>query len=264
MIEAKPPKELLQKAKAAAEKALKLDPDLAEAHAALAPVKLRLNFDWSGAEQEFRKAIDINPGYSYAYQGYGYLMGYKGDHEKALSYLARARELNPLSLIVNVMVGMQFFFNVRQYDSAIEYFQNLTEMNPKFWVPYFVMAVSFTKKGEFKKAFAVFEKALAFSGRNHEILGLLGWAKGLAGKRAEAGKILNELTELSKKRYVTPASFALIHLGLGDADQALDWIEKGVAERAGDAVGLKANPVWDDLRSEPRFVELVKKIGLEP
>ena len=74
-------------------------------------------------------------------------MGYKGDHEKALRYLARARELNPLSLIVNVMVGMQFFFNVRQYDSAIEYFQNLTEMNPKFWVPYFVMAVSFTKKG---------------------------------------------------------------------------------------------------------------------
>ena len=140
----------------------------------------------------------------------------------------------------------------------------MKEMNPKFWTPYFVMAISFTKKGEYKKAFAAFEKALAFSVRNHEILGILGWAKGLAGKRAEAGKILNELTELLKKRYVTPFSFALIHLGLGGADQALDWIEKGVAERAGDAVGLKANPVWDDLRSEPRFVELVKKIGLEP
>ena len=264
MIEAKPPKELLQKAKAAAEKALKLDNGLAEAHASLALVKWRFDLDWSGAAREFTRAIQINPGYATAYLGYGYLLMNKGNHEKALTYIARARELDPLSVHVNVMMGLQFFFNMRQFDRTIEYFQSMKEMNPKFWTPYFVMAISFTKKGEYKKAFAAFEKALAFSVRNHEILGILGWAKGLAGKRAEAGKILNELTELSKKRYVTPISFAHIHLGLGDADQALDWIEQGVAERAGDAVGLKANPVWDDLRSEPRFVELVKKIGLEP
>ncbi len=264
MIEAKPPKELLQKAETACEKALELEPELAEAHAALAFVKLSLHFDWPGAEQEFRKAIDINPGYSYAYRSYGLLLGYKGDHEKAITYLTRARELDPLSLIVNAFLGWQFFFNVRQYDRAIEHFQNLTEMNPKFWAPYFAIAVSFAKKGQFKKAFAAFEKALAFSDRNHEILGVYGWAKGLAGKKGEVKKILTELTKLSKKRYVTPIAFAGVHLGLGDKEKALDWIEKCVDERAGDAISLKANPVWDDLRSEPRFVELVKKIGLEP
>ncbi len=263
-INARRPRELLPKAKAAAEKALQIDELLPEAHASLGFVKFHFDWDWSGAEKAFKRSLEINPGYTDGYLRYGWMLMFKGDHENAATYIKRALALDPLSPLVNAIMGWQFYFNVRQYDRTIEHFQGMLEMNPNFWVSYFGMGVCYAFKGMFEEAFRAFEKALSFSGRNDEVLGALGWAYGMARKKGEARKILTELKELSKKRYVTPFAIALVYLGLDDKKQTLDWMEKGVEERSGDSVSFNVNPVWDGVRSEPRFVALVKKVGLEP
>jgi serine/threonine protein kinase/tetratricopeptide (TPR) repeat protein len=261
-IEVLPPREIMPKARAAAMQALKLDDLLAEAHTALGCVKLIYDWDWAGAEREFERAIQLNPSCALAHFYYSVYFTMMGRHEEAIAATKRALELDPLSLSINVVLGNQFY-HARQYDQAIEHHLNMLEMNPNNWHARWSLGMAYAQKGMFKEAIAELEKAVTLSERNAFVLATLGYAYGLAGRRGDAIKILDEVTKQSKQRYVAPFAIAQIHIGLCDKEQAFQWLEKAYQERSATMAWLGVDSILDSLRSDPRFTELLKKMGLE-
>jgi serine/threonine protein kinase/Tfp pilus assembly protein PilF len=261
-IEVMPPREIMPKARNAAMQALKLDDLLADAHAALGCVKLTYDWDWTGADKEFKRALELNPSYSMAYLYYSSFFTMMGRHEEAIAMIKRALELDPLSLTINVVLGNQFY-HARQYDRAIEHHLNTLEMNPNNSHAHFSLGLAYTQKGVFKEAIEELEKAVTLSERNAFVLATLGYAYGLAGMRGEAMKILDEVLEQSKQRYITPYAIAMVYIGLGKKDQAFQWLEKALEERSTTMAWLKVDAILDALRSDPRFTELMKKMGLD-
>ncbi len=261
-IETLPPEEIMPKARAAAMKALKLDDLLAEAHAVLGYVKLTYDWDWIGAEREFKRAIELNPSYALAHFYYSLFFTIMGRHEEAITATKRALELDPLSLSINVVLGNQFF-HARQYDQAIEHHIKTLEMNPNNWHSHWSLGIAYAQKGMFKKAIAEYEKAVTFSERNTFVLSMFGYTYSFAGRKDDAMKILDEVMKQSKQRYVSPFAIALIHTGLGNKEQALQWLEKAYQERSSAMAWLGVSPMLDSLRSAPQFAELLKKMRLE-
>jgi len=259
-----PPKEAQQKAKAAAEKALAIDDSLAEAHSSLAFVHVYGNWDWEDADREFRRAIQLNPGYATAHQWYAvaYLSSV-GRLDEALAEVRRAREADPLSLILYVATGW-VLYAARRYDEAIEQYRKAIEMDPNFFAAQREIGMVYVQKGQYQQAIAEFQKALKLSPGDTFALGQLGQAYALAGQKSEATRILNTLKERSRQGYVRAYDLAAVATGLGDKDQALAWLEKAYQDRAEWLTWAKVEPWMDPLRSDPRFQDLLRRMRLAP
>jgi DNA-binding winged helix-turn-helix (wHTH) protein/TolB-like protein/Tfp pilus assembly protein PilF len=251
-----PVEETVPRARAAAEKALRLDDSLAEAHTALARVKEH-SLDWSGAGAEYRRAIELNPSNATAHHLYAMHLAAVGRLDEALAEIRRAQELDPLSLIINMEVGRIFFFR-HQYDEAIAQLRKTLELDPDFELARMNLGAAYEQKGMYEGAIAEYQKMIP--GRR---LGALGRVYALSGKTREAQKVLDELKEQSKKRFVSPVGMAVIHAGLGENGQAIAQLERALDEGEADLLYfLGVHPTWDGLRPEPRFKELLRRMGL--
>jgi TolB-like protein/Flp pilus assembly protein TadD len=252
-----PPREAYPKARAAATKALELDGALAEAHVSLAFIKHLFEWDWSSAERGFKQALQLNPNYGPGHQWYGVSLAARGRTAEAIAEAKRAQEVDPLSLTINAVVGWMFFL-ARQYDQAIEQEKKTLEMDPNFALAHSYLAVAYEQKGMYKEALAQFQNASIAS--EEVLLGELGHVYAVAGRRSEAREVLNKMNELSKERYVPPYQMALIHVALGEKDQAFALLEKAYEDRFPWLIHLKVEPRLDPLRSDPRFEDLVRRV----
>jgi tetratricopeptide (TPR) repeat protein len=249
----------MPKAREAALRALQLDDSLADAHATLAWIKAFYDYDLASADRDFKRAIELNPGSSLARNNYGIYLAVMNRRDEALRELKRAEEIDPLSLGNKTVLGLPYVY-ARQYDQAIEQFQRALSMDPNFSYARDMLGVVYGFKGMYREALEEFSKASQISDEP-VTLAHTGWAYGLWGKKVEARKALDQLRERSKQEFVLPFSIAMVYVGLGEKDQALDWLEKAYEYRDLILPGLKHDPTWDVLRSEPRFIELLRKAG---
>jgi serine/threonine protein kinase/Flp pilus assembly protein TadD len=256
-----PAKEAYLKAKGAALKGLEIDNALAEGHTTLGIVSFYHDWDWVAAERAFKRAIELKPDDATAHQRYALALGLVGRFDEAIAEIKRARELDPFLLIIHANVG-QVLYQARQYDEAIDELRKALGMDPNFFQARRLLGQVHVQKQMYDEAFAEFQKAISLSGGNAMIKGELGHAYAVSGRRDEAMKVLDELLELSRRRYVSPFAIALVYTGLGEKDQAIAWLEKSAEERARLILSLKVNPVFDRLRSDPRFTDLRRRVGL--
>jgi eukaryotic-like serine/threonine-protein kinase len=255
------PPEAVTKAKAAALKALTLDDTLAEAHAALGAIMFFYDWDWSGAEMEFKRAIALKPGYATAHHWYGLYLEWMGRITEATAELQHAQQLDPLSLIISVNVSSVYSV-ARDHERAVEQLRKSLELDPNFWVTYWNMGEALIALGQYREAIADLQKAVELSGGNTGALAVLGYAYAVAGERSKADQVLQELTNLAKHRYISPMDMAYVEIGLGNKDQAFAWMEKAYEERSRSLVALKVDPLLDPLRSDPRFQNLLRRMHL--
>jgi len=255
------PKEAREKGKEAALKALELDDALAEAHTSLGQIKEMFEWDFAGAEREYRRALELNPDYPTGHQRYGVFLGQQGRFDAAIAELKRAQQLDPLSLIINSDLGL-VYYTARQYDRAVEQLRETIKMDPAFNRAHFYLAECYAAQGLFEEALAEAQKYWELSGLKGRAQ--LGYFYAVAGKRDEAQKILAEMQETAKQQYVPPGIFALIYAGLNDKDKAFMWLEKAYEQRGPGMIGLKTQPRGDSLRSDPRFESLLKRVGFPP
>jgi TolB-like protein/DNA-binding winged helix-turn-helix (wHTH) protein/Tfp pilus assembly protein PilF len=256
-----PAKEAFTKAREAAAKALELDDTLAEAHNAFAAVKVDYDWDWLGAEREFRRAIELNPGYATAHQWYAELLSELGRHGEALAEIKQAQELDPFSLIINAVNG-DALRSAGQYDLAIEQLRNTLEIDPNFAHAHFHLGMTYLRKEAFAEAIAEFQRAAALSPNVTDYQGGLGYAYARAGKRAEARKVLDALKAQSQRRYVSWFYIAAIYAGLDEKNEAFACLEKAYEQREQGLAVINREPMFDPLRFDPRFQDLLRRIGL--
>jgi len=258
-----PPREAMPKAKAAALRALELDETLAEAHASLGRVLAAYDWDWTGAEREYKRAIHLNPRYAIAHQWYGGYLSVMGRKDEAIAERKLAQELEPLSLIINFELGLAFYYH-RDYDQAIEQFQKTLELDQNFPTAHNFLPAVYEQKGMYSEAVAEFKKAIPLTAGSEWSLAKagLGHVYALTGKKNEARMLLNELKQASKQEYVPGTSIASIYAGLGEKDQAFAWLDKAFEQRAFQLQWLNSDPRWDTLRSDPRFGNLMGRMGV--
>ena len=256
-----PPEEVLPKAKQAALRALELDDGLAEAHTSLAGVKKVYEWDWRGAESEYRRALKLNPGYPEAHRRYADFLSAVGRHPEALRENRMAQKLDPLSCAAS-MEGAWNLYMAREYKAAQKQAFKTLEMEANFAPAHFVLALVYERMGKAEEAIAAFEKTLSISGSNPAAIAGLAHVLGGAGQKTEPRALLKELHAISKRRYVSPYCFALVHAGLGEKQQAFQWLEEAVATHDVWLVWLKAEPRFDSLRSDARFQDLLGRLGL--
>ncbi len=255
-----PPREDMEKAKAAAAKALEYDDTLAEAHCAMASIKGWYEFDWKGTEEGLKRALELKPNYATAHQEYAWCLLAMGRMDEALGEMRQAKKSDPLSPAINSNIGAFLYFQGR-YDESLAQFQMMSERDPTFrrnhpWIGWVHL-----EKGDFRKAIEEFkyEKLPYEQGR---------WGLAVAyartGKTGEARKILNQFYQLARERYVSPTAFILIHLSLGEKDKAFEWLERAYEARDFDLCEIKVDPRLKPLRSDPRFSDLLKRMNLLP
>jgi serine/threonine-protein kinase len=258
------PKDAYQRAKAAVLKAQVIDETLAEVHATLGQIKTGYEWDFVGAEREYKRAIELKPSYAFAHWWYGVYLSAMGRHQEAIAEAKRAQELEPLSVLISDVVGY-IYLQARQYDQSIEELNKGLEMEPNFALARNDLGDAYLQKGRYEEAIAEINKAATLSGGEPIYISELGYACAVAGQRDQATKRLDQLKELSKGRYVGPAHIALIHIGLGEKDQAFVWLEKAYEDRSlTNFYALKTDPKFDTLRSDPRYSDLLLRIGFPP
>jgi TolB-like protein/Flp pilus assembly protein TadD len=242
------------KARQAAEEAVRLDDSLSECHTSLAAVAMN-EWNWTLAEKEYRRAVELNPNYATAHHWYAlYLIGV-GKTEQALEEIRRARESDPLSLPINTDVGY-IFFCARRYDEATSEYKKTLELNSDFPMALEGLAQTYVESGKPKEAVAL----IARLPDDLKHSGTAGYVYGVAGERDEAKRVLAGIMRRSEREYVSPTSIALVHIGLGNTDRALFWLEKSYREHSPD-LPILSMPYFDGLRSNPRFVDLVNRVG---
>ena len=258
-----PEKELMARGRAALQKALEIDESLAEAHASLGLLAMNFDWDWTRAEEEFKRAIELNPNYATAHQWYGEFLADMGRANEGISEIRRARELDPLSLIINSDVAKVYLIT-RHYDEAVDQFKRTLELDPDFAQAHGLLALTYSLQGLHDKALEEIHKIKGLE-NDPMTLAWLGNVYGASGNKMEADHTLSRLRDLAAQTYVSPLWMAHIHAGSGEKDQAFEWFEKVFQERsAGGAVVLKANPIFDSLRSDPRFPDLLRRAHLAP
>ena len=251
-----------ERARESAKRALDIDDSLAEAHDVLANVLFEHDWDWSGAERESKRAIELNPGLAYPHLGYSSFLATQGRFNESIAQAQRACEIDPLSWNARMYLGFNLFYS-GDYDKAIQQLDSTLELKPDYDRAHYWLGRAYVQKGMFDAAEAEFQKAVDLSQVAPEYVAALGYAYAVAGKRDEAKDTLERLNILSHDKIVTSLPLAMIHSALGEKERALDLIESAAAEREEKAAYLKVDPAFDSLRSEPRFTEILRKIGLE-
>jgi adenylate cyclase len=226
-------------------------------------IKSLAEWDWDGAEREFLRAIDLNPGYADVHYTYGYVLMIMARFEEALREMELALQLDPLSLIINRNLG-QLFYRSRQYDKAIEALRKTLEMDPNFSHTHLYLGTTYLQKSMYKDALAEFHKEKDLRKEEyHTSEARIAVTNALMGKRKEALQMLNDLLERSKHIHVSPCDIAYIHVALGENDLCIEYLEKAYEEHENELRFLKVEPLFENIRSDPRFKALLKKIGLE-
>lgn len=256
-----PVDEAAPKARDAARRALDIDPDLAEAETSLATLKFNYDWDWSGAEEGFQRAIQFNPSYATAYQRYSLYLMAMGRFQDGFQQINKARELDPLSISINFSVGWRLYM-ARQYDRAIEQLRNTLEMDPSYELPHLVLGQAYEQKGAFALAITELRKAVDLSHGTPLMISALAHAYARGGNKEEAEKLLAVLARQSKDQYVSPYYFAVVYVGLGESEKAMGWLERAFADRSNGLVFMKVEPELDNLRSNPRFLTLQQRVKL--
>jgi eukaryotic-like serine/threonine-protein kinase len=256
-----PPRDVFPKGKAAAEKALQIDENLAEAHASLGWIKTVYDWDWQGAASSFQRALELNPQYASTHEWYALYLTITGRFDEAIAETKRAQELDPLSLIINSVAGVVYYM-ARRYDEGIDQLNRAIEMDPAFALSYWFLAGNFMERGELDKAIAALLKLEALTPDGPLAPGALGTAYAMAGQSKQAADMLHRLEEMHRKRYVSPFHFASIYMGLGQRDEAFKQLDAAVEVRESLLAYSKVWPWFDPLRSDQRFGVLLGKLGL--
>jgi serine/threonine protein kinase/tetratricopeptide (TPR) repeat protein len=261
-----PPKENFPKAKAAATKALELDDSLAEVHTALGWIKWAYDWDWSGGEREFKRAIELDPSSAVAHIRYASFLVAMGRFDQGVAEGRRAQELDPLSPRVGGFLGYEYLAAGR-YDESVSQLNKAIELDPAATWLHALLGWAYARKGMYAQAIAehqrMGEQAYSVSGENQVVASGLGWIYALAGRRSEATRILEAFNRLASHSYVDFYQVGAIYAGLGDKDRAFESLERGYGEHCGSIVYIKADPFWgDDFRSDPRYADLLRRMGL--
>jgi len=257
-----PPKTIFPRAKAAALRSLEIADMLGEVHSELARIMYWYDWDWPGAEKEFRRAIELAPGYPRAHQGYAEFLSHKGRHDEALDQIEQAQELDPLYLISHLNEG-EILYYARRFDQAIQKLNNTIEMEPNFFFPYLSLGLSYFEKGMIEEAIAATQKCVTLSGGFTAAVAAQAYIFAKSGRRREAQTILDQLLQVSQQRYVPPSLIAFIYTGLNEKEKAFEWFQKAYEIRDPYLVYHIAAPYYDSIRSDQRFSALLKKMGLE-
>jgi serine/threonine protein kinase/Tfp pilus assembly protein PilF len=258
-----PPKQAFPKAKASAVKALEIDESIAESYTSLAYVKLLFDWDWAGAEELFKRAIELNPSYATAPQWYSFLLLVTGRFDESIAMVRSALKSDPLALILNTAVGHRLYF-ARRYDECIEEELKTLEMEPDFIPALTTLGNAYVKKGMFEDAILTFQRVANLSGGvGWGYQPTIGYAYAVSGQRENALNVLEEYKRLraAKQRYISPYKIAAIYTGLGETDQAIEWLEKAYEERSILLLYLNIESLWDPLRSDPRFQDLLRRMN---
>jgi tetratricopeptide (TPR) repeat protein len=254
-----PPEEAVPKARTAARRAIEIDERLAEPHVSVAQIRFTYDWDWPGAEQEFQRAIQLNPNYANAHHAYSHFLTAMGRHAESLREAQKALDLDPLEAIINTHIEWCLFY-ARQYDRALAKGRENVDKDPNFLTSKLILGHIYEEKAMYPEAIAAFQDSVRLS-KDDVVISSLGNALAVAGKKKDALRALDDLQRISKERHVSPYSYALLYVGLRDKDRAFEWLERAYAERSPKVVYLKVEPQLDVLRSDPRFDNLTKKMG---
>ncbi|HMD98514.1 MAG TPA: winged helix-turn-helix domain-containing protein [Terriglobia bacterium] len=258
-----PPREVMPRARELSRIALSLDDGLAETHASLASIKKSYEWDWVGAENEYLRALELNPNYATGHHWYADFLSSMGRSEEAMQEIHTAQELDPLSLVISMEVAWNWYM-ARQYEQSLEQSLKTLEIEPSFTPAQHTLGLAYLQLGKHTEAIRAFEKAKKGSGGNLVALAALGHAYAASGEERQANKALSELGKIAQRRYVPHYWSAIVHAGLGQQDEGFECLEKACEERDVWLVWLKAEPRFDNLRSDPRFENLLRRINWVP
>ena len=253
------PEDGFGKGKELASKALSITPNLAEAHASLGWALLHYQFDFVAAERAFERCFELNPRYATGHEWFGLLLGPLGRFDEAMAEFTKAVRLDPLAPVIHIAWAWTFF-QARRYDEALEQNDRTLELDPNFLPACYLLGTVHMFKGNEERSIGAYNRGVETSSGAPSYLGGLGWAYANTGRREDARMVLAKLCEMRKQKYVMATNMALIHAGLDERDEALRWLEQGLAERAAWMVYLNTDPRYDNLRSEPRFQELLRRM----
>ena len=248
------------KAKAAALRALELDPTLAEAETSLATAEFNYDWDWQTASKGFQKAIRLNPSYATAYQRYSLYLIAMGHIDESLEQINKARELDPLSISINTSYGWRLYL-ARQYNRAVEQLRTTLEMDPGYEWAHLILGQAYEQKGQLDLAISELRKASDLSHQSPLMVSALAHAYALSGNQAKAQELLTLLFTESRKQYVSPFYIGVVYAGLAKNDAAMDWLEKAYGDRSNGLVFLRVEPELDSLRTSPRFIALQRGLN---
>jgi tetratricopeptide (TPR) repeat protein len=254
------PQESFPKARAAALRALEIDERMAEAYASLAFINCCFEWDWPTAEQNYLKAITLKPNYATAHHWYGEMLTTAGRFNESLAQLQVAQELDPLSLAINVDLAAAFYY-AREYDRSENQLDNLLELNPGFIRARVILGQVYEQQRKYSKAVEMLRSAVKLSDEDQVTLSALAHTLALAGETREASKILDDLVRPRKGRYVSAGNIATLHIALGQNEFAFDALEEAFKNRDIEIIWLRVNPVFDPLRSDPRFTKLLERVS---
>lgn len=257
-----PPREAMPKARAAAEHALAIDSTLAEAHTSLAYVRLIFDWDWHDSKREFDRALQLNPGDTTALHWYSHYLSAMALHDQSIATAKRALAINPVDLSLNEHLAWTYLM-ARQYEAAVEQCRKTLELEPNFALAHRRLGEAYLYQQQYPEAVAEFQKGLQLSAGAIVYKALLGEAEALAGQTDEAREIVGDLEKSARRMYVAPSTIAIVCVGLGDKDQAFQWLDKALGDRDDTLAYLKVDPTYDSLRSDPRWAALLRKLKLD-
>ncbi len=261
-IGAMSPEFAIPKAKAAAEKALEINDQLAEGHATLAFIKNNYDWDWQASEKHFNRSQEINPNYSIAYHWHGFCLTMRRNFAESIALMKQAQTLDPLSPIINIACGLPFYY-MRRYDRAIDIYRNALEIEASFFPGYAYLGMAYEQNGQYEDAILTTNQALLLAPNNTFALTSLAHIYAVSGRIEKSLEIVERLKDLSAKNYVTAYGMAEIYSGLQENDLALTQLEKAADEHSWWLVSAGVNPRFDRLRDEPRFLAVLRKINLD-
>jgi TolB-like protein/DNA-binding winged helix-turn-helix (wHTH) protein/Flp pilus assembly protein TadD len=258
-----PPRQVTPRAREAAERAVRADPELAEARSSLAYVKFLLDWDWPAAEAAFRAAITLDPSLARAHVVLGHVLSQMGRQTEAETVMRRARDLEPLNAMVHAM-SSQVAFQGRDYHAAVEHARQAIIVDPEFWIGHIQSGQAYEQLGKPDLAFEAFMNAARFSGGNSKAMSFRGHLLAKMGRVNEAREVLRTLQAVSRERYVPPYAMALVHAGLGDREAVFAALDRAYEARDVHLIFLPVDPKWDAYRADPRFAAVLARCGFSP
>jgi tetratricopeptide (TPR) repeat protein len=253
------PRESFERGLEAARRALELDPELSESHASLGTIHASYTWDWEQSAKSYDRALELNPSNALARKGHAELLSFLGRHDEALAEAQQAVALDPLSLVAHANLGI-IYYRARRYDEAMQQMKQALSLDPNYMLAHLNLGLMLAAKGAFNEAATAFQQASRYAPEFTDAIGLLGYAYGKAGRTPEARAIGGRLRQLSTTRYISGYILAHYHLGLGDREQALTELERAYEDRSWLVALLKVDPLFDELRAEPRFQALLQRL----